>query len=167
MPSWNKSRNPDPRECRAFSRKGEGPPLHRHSCPAHPLLRQPSSGWRAVQEEPDSFFPDSPFLSVFCNPRFMKFLFLFLLSLCASVLPAQTIIELKPGGGVRGKTVEDYRDEQRMAEVARKISICCSTSSIFLYSVCPECTFVTVAYSLVCDNANASWSNTSSLKGIS
>lgn len=53
----------------------------------------------------------------------MKFLFLFLLSLCASVLPAQTIIELKPGGGVRGKTVEDYRDEQRMAEVARKDSL--------------------------------------------
>ena len=53
----------------------------------------------------------------------MKFLFLFLLSLCASLLPAQTIIGLNPGGGVRGKTVEDYRDAHRMAEVARQDSL--------------------------------------------
>ena len=40
----------------------------------------------------------------------MRKLLLLLLSVLPALLPAQTIIELSPGGNVRGKTVEDYRN---------------------------------------------------------
>lgn len=45
-----------------------------------------------------------------------------LLSLPAA-LGAQTIIELKPGGSVRAKTVDDYKEEMQMAERLRDDSL--------------------------------------------
>lgn len=53
----------------------------------------------------------------------MKHLLLLLLACLPLALPAQTIVELKPGGKVRNKTVEDYRDELRLAEIERQDSL--------------------------------------------
>lgn len=53
----------------------------------------------------------------------MKHLLLLLLVALPLALPAQTIVELKPGGKVRNKTVEDYRDELRLAEIERQDSL--------------------------------------------
>lgn len=52
-----------------------------------------------------------------------KFLFALFLILAPLALSAQTIIELKPGGGVRGKDVDDYRQEMRIAERATRDSL--------------------------------------------
>lgn len=53
----------------------------------------------------------------------MRQFLLLLLSMLPALLPAQTIIELGPGGNVRGKTVEDYRNEVKMAEIQRQDSL--------------------------------------------
>lgn len=53
----------------------------------------------------------------------MRKLLLLLLPVLPALLPAQTIIELSPGGNVRGKTVEDYRNEAKMAEIQRQDSL--------------------------------------------
>lgn len=44
------------------------------------------------------------------------FILLALLSAIFSAAPAQTIIDLKKGGGVRAKTIDDYREEQGINE---------------------------------------------------
>ena len=48
---------------------------------------------------------------------------LFFLLLGIGQLSAQTIIELKPGGVVRNKTVEDYKEEQKIQERERDDSV--------------------------------------------
>lgn len=50
-------------------------------------------------------------------------LILLLLLITAGGLQAQTIIDLKPGGGVRAKTIDDYKDEMKMAEKLREDSL--------------------------------------------
>lgn len=48
---------------------------------------------------------------------------LLILAVTAGGLQAQTIIDLKPGGGVRAKTMDDYKDEMKMAERLREDSL--------------------------------------------
>lgn len=52
-----------------------------------------------------------------------KFFFLLLFLCVGQSLGAQTIIELKPGGSVRGKTVDDYTEEQQLTERLRADSL--------------------------------------------
>ena len=67
--------------------------------------------------------PHNPITSKAPYPPSMRKLLLLLLSVLPALLPAQTIIELSPGGNVRGKTVEDYRNEAKMAEIQRQDSL--------------------------------------------
>ena len=50
-------------------------------------------------------------------------LVLFGLFLTAASATAQTIIDLEKGGKVRAKTIDDYKAEARMAEIARRDSV--------------------------------------------
>ena len=50
-------------------------------------------------------------------------LVLFGLFLTAAPATAQTIIDLEKGGKVRAKTIDDYKAEARMAEIARRDSV--------------------------------------------
>lgn len=52
-----------------------------------------------------------------------RYLFFIVFLLSSSALSAQTIIDLKPGGGVRAKTVDDYKEEMKMAERLREDSL--------------------------------------------
>ena len=53
-----------------------------------------------------------------------RLLSILLLSLCAVCLSGQTIIDLKRGGGVRAKTVDDYRrDDSDMSRRVREDSL--------------------------------------------
>lgn len=52
-----------------------------------------------------------------------KILLLSLLSLVSLCLPAQTVIDLKRGGGVRAKTVDDYKEEMKIADRLREDSV--------------------------------------------
>lgn len=53
----------------------------------------------------------------------MQKILLFIALLCAQGAAAQTVIELERGGTVRGKTVDDYKEETGMAERLRADSL--------------------------------------------
>lgn len=66
----------------------------------------------------DFYFPHPPSPNSYAMRKF-----LLLLAACPTLLSAQTIIELKPGGTVRSKTIDDYKQEQHMTERLRQDSL--------------------------------------------
>lgn len=64
----------------------------------------------------------TPGISVYSH-LLMRQLLLILALVCAQIAGAQTVIELDRGGTVRGKTIDDYKEETGMAERLRADSL--------------------------------------------